>query len=598
MADFRSLFFPHSLRNRLSSIFRSAFGQLGAPESFGDVVPSQKPELGDFQCNGSMPAAKTLRKNPRQIAEQIIELVGGDPSIRDLSIAGPGFINFRVSNGLLAEMLEQAREDERLALEKVETPEKIVLDFGGPNVAKPMHVGHLRSSIIGDSLQRLFHFLGDEVLSDIHLGDWGTQMGMLIEAVRREQPALSYFDPGFTGPYPEESPVSIDDLQRLYPEASARCKGDEEELALAQQATAELQGGRPGYLALWKHFVHVSIQELRRDFDRLGVEFTHWFGESYYHDSLGPMVADLREKGIAVEDQGALIIPVAREDDKKEIPPLMLVKRDGGYLYATTDLATIKQRTEEFHADACLYIVDKRQGLHFEQVFRAARKSGIAGSEASLEHLAFGTMNGPDGKPFKTRAGGVMRLSDLMELMTSEAMKRMVENGIAEEYDDDTRQEIARRVGLASLKYADLQNQRTSDYIFDPEKFTRFEGRTGAYLCYAAVRIKSILRNAEGKELAPGAILPARENAERALQIQMLALPDALALAAETRMPHHLCIYAFDLAQVFNQFYKQCHILSESDPERQAAWLGLVSHTLRTMELVLGLLGIEPPERM
>lgn len=589
--------FPHSLRNRLSAIFREAFASLGTSSDFGQITSSQKKELGDFQCNGAMPAAKALGRKPRDIAEEIVSKVSGRPELADLNIAGPGFINFRVPAEFLAAMADLMERDERLGLGLVSEPKRIVLDFGGPNVAKPMHVGHLRSSIIGDCLQRLFRFLGHEVISDIHLGDWGTQMGMLIEAVRREHPDLPYFDEGTAKTYPGESPVSIEDLQRMYPEASARCKEDPAELEKAQLATARLQSGHPGYRALWQHFVDVSKKELEGDFARLGVTFKHWFGESDYHDELEPMVDSLAKAGFAVEDDGAIIIPVAEETDKKEMPPLMLRKRDGGYLYATTDLATIQQRVRDFDADCCLYVVDKRQSLHFEQVFRAARKTGLAAG-VELEHLPFGTMNGPDGKPFKTRAGGVMRLSDLIRTMTEEAMARMKESGIAEEYDDETRAEIARRVGLASLKYADLQNQRTSDYIFDPQKFTRFEGRTGAYLCYAAVRIKSILRNAEGKGFHPGAIMAPSVAEERALMMQLAAVADYLALAAETRMPHHLCAYAFDLAQTFNQFYNACHIISQENADRRASWLGLVVTTLRTMELVLEILGMETPERM
>lgn len=590
--------FPNSLKNQLTSLFENAFEQAGGSRDFGRVVPSQKPELGDFQCNGAMPAAKALKKNPRKIAQGILDAIDAPSLVQETNLAGPGFINVRLKDDFLANLVETATHDERLSLEQTADPKNIILDFGGPNVAKPMHVGHLRSTIIGDSLQRLFKFLGHHILSDIHLGDWGTQMGMLIEAVKREYPDLPYFDENFSGDYPTESPVTIADLQRLYPQASNLCKENAEELEKAQLATAALQGGNTGYLALWRHFVKVSIAELKIDFGALNVEFDQWFGESNYHEAIAPMIAKFKANGSTVQNDGAWIIPVELESDKKEVPPLMLVKSDGGFLYATTDLTTIQDRIETYNADMIFYVVDKRQSLHFEQVFRAAHQTGLARETTSLEHLPFGTMNGPDGKPFKTRAGGVMRLADLIKLMTDEAMNRMVENGIAEEYDDQTRSDIAQRVGLASLKYADLQNLRTSDYIFDPVKFTRFEGRTGAYLCYAAVRIKSILRNAEGKGLMPGKIIAARESAERALQMQLAVLPDAISIAAESRMPHHLCAWAYDTAQTFNQFYTQCHILSEEDKERQAAWLGLAAATLKHMEFVLNLLNIQTPERM
>lgn len=589
--------FPHSLKNQVNVLFEDAFERCGAPRASGSVFLSQKPELGDFQCNGAMASARALGKKPRDIAEEVVAAVGHPPLLESLNIAGPGFINARVANESLAALVDANSRDERHGLEKVQRPRRIVLDFGGPNVAKPMHVGHLRSSIIGDSLQRLFRFLGHDVISDIHLGDWGTQMGMLIEALKKKMPELPYWDPVYTGPFPSESPVTIEDLQRLYPEASSLCKSDAAELEKAQKATAELQEGRPGYRAIWRHFVEISKQELREDFGLLDIRFDKWFGESDYHEELAPMVEALRSGGHAMVDNGATIIPVAEETDKKEIPPLLLVKSDGGYLYATTDLATIQQRARDFAAEEILYVVDKRQGLHFEQVFRAAAKSGLAGN-ATMEHLAFGTMNGSDGRPFKTREGGVMRLRDLIRLMTDEAHKRMEEGHIAEEFSPEERAEIARRVGLASLKFADLQNLRTSDYIFDPVKFTRFEGRTGAYLCYAAVRIKSILRKAEERGLAPAKVQPAVNPADRALQLQLALLPDAVATAAETRMPHHLCASANDLATTFNQFYNQCHILSEEDAARRGSWLQLCVATLRQLEFLLSLLGIETPERM
>jgi len=589
--------FPESLRNRLSAIFEEAFEKAGAPREHAAVVVSQKPELGDFQCNGAMPSSKALKRNPREIADAAVAAVGSHPAIAQITIAGPGFINIRVADEFLAAGVESARVDGRLGLTAVAEPIRMIVDFGGPNVAKPMHVGHLRSTIIGDALQRLFKFLGHDVLSDIHLGDWGTQMGMLIEAVKRENPLLPYFKSNYAFDHVLEPVVTIDDLQRMYPEASALCKSDPRLLAGAQKATAELQGGHRGYRALWRHFVDVSNAGQSADFEALGVRFDQWFGESRYDATLTRLVDDLRATGHVREDAGALIIDVAEPTDKAEIPPMLLVKSDGGFLYATTDMATIAERVGEFRARLILYVVDKRQSLHFVQLFRAARKTGLD-QGAALEHLPFGTMNGSDGTPFKTRSGGVMRLRDLIDMMTTEATRRMDEGGIAAELDPVERAEIARRVGIASLKYADLQNPRANDYIFDPEKFTRFEGRTGAYLCYAAVRIKSILRNAGEKGFQPGKIIPASLPAERALQLQLALLPDAIASAAEARGPHHLAGYAYDLAQVFNQFYNQCHILSEDDPARRAAWLGLVAATLRTLETVLGLLAIEAPERM
>ncbi len=588
--------FPRSLRHRVESVFRDAFAKIGAAEDFGTVVPAQKPEFGDLQCNGAMAAAKALGSKPRDIAQAVVEAIGETELVHELAIAGPGFINMRVREEALAGAVGRLGTEDRLGLSRVAAPRRVFLDFGGPNVAKPMHVGHLRSSIIGDSLQRIMRFVGHEVTSDVHLGDWGTQMGMLIEAVRGEHPDHACFREDFEGDTVEPF-LTIDDLQRLYPQASAACKEDPGALAAAQRATAELQEGRPGYRALWRHFVDLSLEELHRDFAALGIAFDQWFGESRYHDQIPGMLEELRAAGVAQEDAGALVVHVQREEDRKEVPPLLLVKSDGGYLYATTDLATIRERVHSFHAEELLYVVDKRQGLHFEQVFRAGEKAGYLAPGAA-EHLAFGTMNGPDGKPFKTRAGGVMRLAELIATMTSEAARRMEESGIAADYPEEERGEIARRVGLASLKYADLQNPRANDYIFDAERFTRFEGRTGAYLCYAVVRIKSILRNAAEKGFEPGVVLPAAVAEERALHLRLVLLPDAIIDAVETRMPHHLAVYAFELSQAFSAFYTRCHILSEEDAARRASWLGLVRATLRVLEQLLEWLGMEAPERM
>ncbi len=589
--------FPDSLHAQINSLLGATFEKLGLPRDRAIATISQKPELGDFQCNAAMPLAKQEKKNPRDLAQAIIDAIPETGLLKECTIAGPGFINLRVSDEFLGELTEKKAENPAFGVENKISPMRLVLDYGGPNVAKAMHVGHVRSSNIGDSLRRIYTFLGHEVISDVHLGDWGTQMGMLIEEVKKHYPELPYFDESFGGEYPKESPVSIEDLQRLYPEASARCKEDPVAQKAAQAATAQLQAGRRGYRALWKHFVEVSIEEEKKDFEALSVEFTHWFGESDYHDRIAPMVNQLKQNGVAIEDDGAIIIPVAEEGDKKEIPPMLLVKSDGGFLYGTTDLATIQQRVEDFNPEAIYYVVDKRQGDHFEQVFRSARKSSIAG-ETYLEHVKFGTMNGPDGKPFKTRAGGVMKLGDLIQLMIDEAHRRMDEGNVASSFSDEERDLVARQVGIASLKYADLANPRQNDYIFDPVKFTAFEGKTGAYLCYSAVRIKSILRNAKENSIKTGKTLPPSNQQERDLMMTLNLFPDALESSAENRMPHHVAIYAYDLAVAFNQFYGKCHILKETDSERQQSWLRLCEVTLCVMNQALNLLGISAPERM
>ena len=586
-----------SLTAWLTDTFADAFETCGLERELGTVVQSQRPELGQFQCNGAFAAASAQKKNPRKIAEAVLgQLDRRDGALAQITIAGPGFINVSLSDHFLAAHVQTIIQDERLGCPLPAAIKTIIVDFAGPNVAKPLHVGHLRPTIIGDCLQRLCRFVGHKVLSDIHLGDWGTQMGMLICEIQRHQPELPYFDAAYSGPYPTQAPVTIADLQRLYPQAAARSKDDPQALAAALRATAELQQGRAGYRALWGHFVKISNQDFEQNFNDLGVEFDLWFGESDYQQRIPPLLARLQAQGQAQLSEGAWVVPVSHETDQREIPPLILVKSDGGYLYSTTDLATIEQRVIDFQADEILYVVDARQSLHFEQVFRAARRTGLA-QDTAFKHLAFGTMNGPDGKSFKTRSGGVMRLQILIELVQTEALKRMQESGIATDYDAGERQDIANKVGLAALKFADLMHHRTSDYIFDLEKFTKFEGRTGPYLLYTAVRIKSILRKAAANGLTLGSVLPATDS-DRDLMLTLTHLPDAVQSAFEAYLPHHLCDFAYMLAQTFNRFYNQNHILGEPDPAIQASWLTLAQLCLSELELILSLLGIEAPERM
>jgi len=587
-----------SIRQTLTSIFADAFEKLGADRKFGAVVPAQKREFGQFQCNGAMGAAKKIGAKPRDVAQQVMDALADRDEFAKLDIAGPGFINITLSDAWLATFTQNVSDDSRLGVPEAETKYNVIVDYGGPNVAKPMHVGHLRSSIIGDSIVRLMKFMGHDVKGDIHLGDWGTQMGMLIYELSNEKPDLPYFYDSKTDGYPEESPVSIEDLQEMYPRISARCKDNDGDKFASQQATVELQQGRPGYRALWQHFVDVSIAEMKADFHQLGIDFDYWYGESFYHDRITSMVERMKEKGVAVEDDGAWVIHVAKDEDKAPMPPVLLIKSDGGTNYHTTDLATIEHRTSELDATMLLYVVDKRQSLHFEQLFRAVRLAGLATDEMPTEHLAFGTMNGKDGRPFKTRAGGVMRLKDLMAMMKEEALKRMLEAGVAQDYPEEERIDIADKVGMAALKYADLMNVRTADYVFDVERFTRFEGRTGAYLLYSAVRIKSIVRKASDKGFEPGTVIAPTVDAERDLMTTVGSLTDAIDIAVRERMPHHLCAFAYELGQAFSRFYNDCHILKEEDEARRASWLGLSQLVLRELELVLGILGISIPERM
>jgi arginyl-tRNA synthetase len=585
-----------ALAAELSAVVGQAFEAEGFAPELGSVQASDRPDLAQFQCNGALSAARQARANPRAIAEKIAGRLKADPLFAKVDIAGPGFINLDVADRALQDRIGTMADDSRLGAPASGAGRTLVIDFGGPNVAKPMHVGHLRSSIIGDSLQRLFRANGWQVVSDVHLGDWGLQMGQLIAEIGRRGIASVYFDAGYAGPYPDESPVSMDDLEEIYPATAAACKADPVRLDEARLATAELQAGRPGYRALWRHFVGVSEYGLKREFASLGVAFDLWKGEADVDVLIAPMVADLRARGIAVMSDGALVVPVAEPGDKKEMPPLILLKSDGAVLYGTTDLATIVDRVRNQNPDLILYVVDQRQHGHFEQVFRAARKSGMNG-KAELEHLGYGTMNGADGKPFKTRAGGVMKLYDLIAMASEEAAKRLAEQGLAADYPADERAAIARAVGIAAIKFADLSNHRISDYIFDLARFTRFEGKTGPYLQYAAVRIRSILRRAEGE--GHGMAQPVIRSAEeRKLALRLLALPDALAAAEIKRAPNVLCDYVFTLAQEFSRFYSEHHILSETDAGLRAARLGLCSLTLRALANVLDLLGIEIPARM
>ena len=585
---------PASLAGMLTRLAGDAFAAEGLSAAFGQVSISDRPDLAQFQCNGALAAAKQAKANPRAIAEKIAARLKADPLFAKVEIAGPGFINLDVSDEALAAQMGAMAKDKRLGAPRAGEGHHMVLDFGGPNVAKPMHVGHLRSAIIGDSLQRLSRADGWNVVSDVHLGDWGLQMGQLISQIEIEGIAPQYFDVNQVGPYPDEPPVTMDDLEVLYPRASAACKADPARLEAARRATVDLQAGRPGYRALWRHFVKVSETGLTREFGSLGVKFDLWKGESSVDALIPAMIDDLKARGLTEVSEGALVIPVVQPDDKKELPPLLLVKSEGGVLYGTTDLATIVERVKEQDPELILYVVDQRQHLHFEQVFRAARKAGLNG-RAALEHAGFGTMNGPDGKPFKTREGGVMKLYDLIAMATEEAQKRLSEQNLDADIDADERAEIARKVGIATIKFADLSNHRSTDYIFDLERFSRFEGKTGPYLQYAAVRIRSILRKAKSEQ-AGRTIMRSPE--ERAVILQLLALPEAMAAAEDKRAPNILCDYAFDLAQKFSRFYTEHHVLNESDAGLRAARLTLCGLTLAVLVKVLDILGIEVPERM
>ncbi len=586
-----------SLLEKLGSIVGEAFAAEGLPAEMGHVRVSDRPDLAQFQCNGAMSAAKAAKKNPRAVAEAIVGRLKDNPLFSKIEIAGPGFINLNVTDDALSAFLKEVSQDGRYGFAPYGSGDTMVLDYGGPNVAKAMHVGHLRPCIIGDALRRMALFAGYKAIGDVHLGDWGTPMGMILSELERLHPDWPYFDPDFKGEYPQESPVTMADLEEIYPKASAACKEDPVRMDAARRATMELQDGRPGYRALWKHFVAVSIAGIKVNYDALGVHFDLWKGEADVHDLIAPMVRGLEAGGYAVKDDGATIVPIKKNDDEKEFPPLILYKRDGAVMYGTTDLATIVERVQLYHPSKIVYVVDQRQSLHFEQVFRAARLSGIAPEAIELTHAGFGTMNGADGKPFKTRSGGVMRLEDMIEMATEAARTQMKEAGVAQDADAVEQEKIANQVAVAAIKFADLQNQRQSDYIFDLNRFTSFEGKTGPYLQYQAVRVKSLLKKAEAQnDRASDSLVVNDEN--RTLALLLSELPEALTLSLRNYTPHVLCDHIYRVANAFSSFYGNCHILSEPDAKVRANRLRLCRMVMDQLVLVLDLLGITVPERM
>lgn len=587
-----------SLFDQLTNLTAAAFARIGLDPSLGEVVRSQRPELGQFQVNGALAGAKQAGRNPRQIAEEVAEALRHDERILTVEVAGPGFLNISVTDGALAQTLHSIAVDDRLGVPSSAHPRKVVVDYGGPNVAKDLHIGHIRVALIGESLKRTLQFLGHDAIGDVHLGDWGAPMGQLLAEMQERQPDLPYFDSDHSGAYPAESPVTIEDLQEMYPVAAAKVAADADFAERTRQATFELQQGRPGYRALWSHFRVVSVAALKEVYDRLDVSFELWLGEASVHSRIEPMVQKMEASGVAVLSDGAVVVPVQQPTDTQEIPPLMLKNSRGGYTYATSDVATIDERVNDLAADELLYIVDLRQSLHFEQVFRCARLAGIAPARVLLDHSGNGTVNGPDGKPFKTRSGDLPRLRDIVDDAISRARERLDEGGVALDYDESERTEIARLVGLAALKYGELSNHRASNYSFDIEKFTQLQGKTGPYVQYAAARIRSVMRNADKAGLMAGTPMAPIAGSERSLILELIRLPDVIVRTVEQRAPNHLAEYAFELTGAFNRFYDECHILSESDPARQGSWLTLVQTTLRTIELVLGLLTIEIPERM
>ncbi|MFR5323786.1 MAG: arginine--tRNA ligase [Eubacterium sp.] len=574
-----------------------SFEKAGYDKKYGMVSVSNRPDLCQYQCNGAMAAAKAYKKAPIQIAQEVIAPLLEDAMFSKIEAVNPGFINISVSGAFLAEQAKEMDQDEKLG---VSMPEKktIVIDYGGPNVAKPLHVGHLRSAVIGESVKRICRFMGNKVIGDVHLGDWGLQIGLIITELKKRQPELPYFDENFQGEYPEEAPFTISDLEEIYPYASGYSKEHKDYLQEAQQATARLQEGDAGYRALWQHILNVSIADLKKNYDKLSVEFDIWKKESDVQPYIPDMVEKMKKDGFAYESEGALVVDVTEEGDKKELPPCIIVKSNGATLYATTDLATIVERMKLFQPDQIIYLADKRQSLHFTQVFRVAKKTGIVEPGMQLDFIGFGTMNGKDGKPFKTRDGGVLRLQSLREMISDEVYKKIMEN---RDYSEEEARDIAGQVGLAALKYGDLSNQASKDYIFDVERFASFEGNTGPYILYTIVRIKSLIQ----KYVSQGGKMPEEvqyeapvSESETQLYLTLGKFADAVESAYKELAPHKICQYIYELSEAFNHFYHETKILAEEEEKRRNSYLCLIRLVQKVLEQCIDLLGFEAPDKM
>lgn len=589
------------LIDQLKERLESGFQQAGYDKKYGFVSVSNRPDLCQYQCNGAMAAAKEYKKAPIQIASDVTEILKGDLTFESIEAVSPGFINITVSGEVLKECMGKMMTEDRFGLEPPAKSKKVVIDYGGPNVAKPLHIGHLRSAIIGESIKRIMRFMGDEVLGDVHLGDWGLQIGLVFTELKRRQPDLPYFDEEFEGDYPEEAPFTMSDLEEIYPYASSYSKEHEEYLKEAQQAVAKLQAGDRGCRALWKHIMTVSSADLKRVYRKLDVEFDLWKKESDVQDSIPQMVEAMKADGIAYESEGALVVDVTEEGDKKELPPCIILKSNGATLYATTDLATILERKKLFSPDEIIYLADKRQTLHFTQVFRVAKKAGLVGADTELSYIGFGTMNGKDGKPFKTRDGGVLRLDVLREDVSRRVYETIRDN---RDYSEEEAKEIAEKVGLAAIKYGDLSNQAAKDYIFDMERFTSFEGNTGPYILYTIVRIKSLLSKyrEQGGEIDdrgnPELLCKPESGSEIDLCLTLAKFQDVLEAAYEEKAPHKICQFVYELSECLNAFYHENRILGNEDAVKKTFYIQMLVLVKNVLEQCIELLGFSAPERM
>ena len=581
----------------------NAFTGQGYDAKYGKVTLSNRPDLCEYQCNGAMAAAKEYKCAPFMISDKIAQALAENELFESVESVKPGFINMKVSPAYLAKYVSDMKADEgRFGCDKAAHPKTIIVDYGGANVAKPLHVGHLRSAVIGESIKRIGKFMGHHMIGDVHLGDWGLQMGLIIVELKERKPDLVYYDENYTGEYPKEAPFTISELEDIYPTASKKSKEDEAFREAAMEATSQLQAGRRGYRALLAHILDVSVTDLKKNYDNLNVSFELWKGESDAQPYIPDMVQMMKDKGFAYMSEGALVVDVKEDTDTKEIPPCIILKSDGASLYSTTDLATIVMRMQDYNPDAIIYLTDQRQSMHFVQVFRCARKTGLVGPDVELTHIGFGTMNGKDGKPFKTRDGGVMRLEYLLDEINEEMLKKITENQKEKENLDISEEEAkqtAKTVALAAVKYGDLSNQASKDYCFDIERFTSFEGNTGPYILYTIVRIKSILKKYIAKNSLPDApILGAHSASEKNLMLVLSRFNAMMENAYEEKAPHKICAYIYELANAFNGFYHETKILSEEDFKVQASYIGLLVLTKNILETCIDVLGFSAPDRM
>lgn len=575
----------------------AAFEKAGYDKQYAKVTLSNRPDLCEYQCNGAMAAAKAYKKAPIMIANDVVEVLKESVCIEQVEAVNPGFINIILDGEFVVSYLGKMSEQEKLGVEEPTKQKTIIVDYGGANVAKPLHVGHLRSAVIGESVKRIGKYVGHKMIGDVHLGDWGYQMGLVITELKKRKPELPYFDDQFEGEYPEESPFTITELEEIYPTASAYAKEHEDYKEEALQATFLLQNGHRGYTAIWKHIMNVSVADLKKNYGALNVEFDLWKGEADAQPYIPEMVEYMKKEGYAHIDQGALVVDVKEETDTKEIPPCMILKSDGAALYDTTDLATLIEREKLYHPDEVIYLADKRQELHFVQVFRCAKKTKIINENMELKFIGFGTMNGKDGKPFKTRDGGVMRLESLINDINEEMYKKIAENRTMSE---EEARKTAQMVALSAMKYGDLSNQAAKDYVFDVERFISFEGNTGPYNLYTIVRIKSILgKYAEGgKDAAKCKMKKPQTQSEKALMLEVAKFNNVIETAFEELAPHKICAYIYDLSNAFNRFYHETKILSEENEDRKAGFIALLLITKRALEACIDMLGFEAPERM